>query len=1016
MTGRGPWIAAGLAGMAGALILAVASWLEPTGSAPEAPKARSVDVGEVAGPGALRPDEARTGGNPLDAGGVSLQQGAWVQVADDSGRLSQQYSASRIDPERDRWMRMQEPRAVMFPDGGRVVTMRAEKGRLRVPQRAIESGRLDGQVVIRMYKPQGAAVVDTARDRPALVVEADEALFDNRLGEIRCDRRVKVVTDQLRFEGEGLTMLLTPDGRNIERLTVEKPLAPIEIVRRVERGAPALKPSGAVGGRGPSAQPDADAGSDPAPSQAASGPRFYRLTLDREVRVLRQGPDDLTRIEGDRLTAVFSLESNAIGSNLAAAPASVAMPGAWPLALASGVMAAGDAGVERIEIRYAGRLTMEVAGDPSDRLRRADDVRVDIQGAPARLQDQGSGARIDCGRLRYLTGDESMEIEGQPGRRFVLASPRLDLEAVRFSLDRVAGRGVIEGAGRMRLGGADGAAVQAAAQMPTQAVAAGQGQAPVADPVSGGARTVRLQWTQGVQLAFEPGSQAARLRTADFRGAVQADAEEVRLAAERLAVECVGKGSRDAVTRLLAEGAASAVRQPEGSSLSADRLQLDLEPLDDGASRPRKLAADGRVQALDKDQRLWTDAMECVFRETPGVAANAETVDLADVRTRGSVQALVSRDVRVWATSMDADPGAKKVTLKGPDLVLARGNVLADGFPEVRMDETSGVGTAPGAGRCRVFAQSLTDASAQPRPRPEPTASPTMVATWGDGLAYRRVDEQSSNVLLSGGVKANASRGPREQDDMQAREVVLTLAGVGAAAGAAGDTGALAGVRAMGDVTLESRAWGKDDRSDEPRLLQLKAEDVRHDPRTGEAEVPTAGTLLIFDRDDEGSRPQAPSLFDARGTTRFKWGKSLAMRQQGPADRFRIELDQGVELLHAGLRPQDTLTLTCDRLQATVQRDEKAAAGDLGAPVRLLRVEALGRVFVRTPDVDVECDTFDYDLHTHMATVGARPGRLVTVLQRGAKGQPIPVKAAGVVWDLETGRMQIRDAVGTGMR
>ena len=51
-------------------------------------------------------------------------------------------------------------------------------------------------------------------------------------------------------------------------------------------------------------------------------------------------------------------------------------------------------------------------------------------------------------------------IEAQTGRRFVLASPRLDLEATRFAMNRRTGKGQIEGEGRMRLGGADGAAVQ----------------------------------------------------------------------------------------------------------------------------------------------------------------------------------------------------------------------------------------------------------------------------------------------------------------------------------------------------------------------------------------------------------------------------------------------------------------------------------------------------------------------------------------------------------------------------
>jgi hypothetical protein len=253
---KGPLLATLLAACVGAAILVTAFLIEPGGEhdAPAA-KPRIVEAADLQAPAALRPDEGTGGGKALDAQGVSLSQGAWVQVADESGKLAQQYSASRIDPERDKWMRMEQPRAVMYPSGGRMVTMKADKGRMRVPQRAIESGRLEGSVVIRMYKPVNGKAIDTDHDEPALVVQADEALFDNRLGEIRCDRRVKVTTDQLQFEGEGLTMLLMPDGKSIERLTVERPLSPIQIVRRLA-AAPETVPADPKPAGGPRWEPE----------------------------------------------------------------------------------------------------------------------------------------------------------------------------------------------------------------------------------------------------------------------------------------------------------------------------------------------------------------------------------------------------------------------------------------------------------------------------------------------------------------------------------------------------------------------------------------------------------------------------------------------------------------------------------------------------------------------------------------------------------------------------------------
>ena len=72
-------------------------------------------------------------------------------------------------------------------------------------------------------------------------------------------------------------------------------------------------------------------------------------------------------------------------------------------------------------------------------------------------------------------------------------------------------------------------------------------------------------------------------------------------------------------------------------------------------------------------------------------------------------------------------------------------------------------------------------------------------------------------------------------------------------------------------------------------------------------------------------------------------------------------------------------------------------------------MRGLGRVFVRAPEADVECEEFDYDVPTQIARLNAREGRLVTVLQRGAA---TPVKAANVVWDLRTGKITIQSASG----
>ena len=107
--------------------------------------------------------------------------------------------------------------------------MRSDAMTARIPRRALESGKLDGNVVIRIYRATEGRAVDLAKDPPDVTVECPEAQFDAASGEIRCDRRVRIVGNALDFDGEGLSLSLSPDGKSIERLVVDRALAPVRL-------------------------------------------------------------------------------------------------------------------------------------------------------------------------------------------------------------------------------------------------------------------------------------------------------------------------------------------------------------------------------------------------------------------------------------------------------------------------------------------------------------------------------------------------------------------------------------------------------------------------------------------------------------------------------------------------------------------------------------------------------------------------------------------------------------------
>ena len=127
---------------------------------------RDVDVAELVTPGSLSREEREDTTAGIESSAIKLEQGAWVQVADEDGGLAQQYSADRIDPLPSGLLEMERPRARIYLGGGRVLVLRGEHGLLEAPQQAIESGRLDGDVVIRLFSPRNGRDVDLTNDDP----------------------------------------------------------------------------------------------------------------------------------------------------------------------------------------------------------------------------------------------------------------------------------------------------------------------------------------------------------------------------------------------------------------------------------------------------------------------------------------------------------------------------------------------------------------------------------------------------------------------------------------------------------------------------------------------------------------------------------------------------------------------------------------------------------------------------------------------------------------------------------
>ncbi len=831
---------------------------------------------------------------------VQLDQGAWVQVAGKDGRVAQQYTAQKIDPQPGAFMSMTEPRTVFYMEDGRVATLRANSGRVHVPNRALESGTFNGDVVIRFYRPSPGAVVNLAKDSPSMILESEQLEFDQVLNQIGCQSAFRLTTDILTFDGEGLDLLLGSDGKSIERLTVDHPLGPIVIDRaRQSRTRASAIPqqlapntvlmtpvSMPAEGR-ENAQAAAAQAAAPAPAE-----RFYRLELHDDVEILRYSTVDRAWSKGDELVAIFTLKSDLVSKEIVMNAAPVGVPD--PLAFRGRTIPLG------LHLGIASHIAGAV-----------------IAAAP---------------------------------------EPQGDLLVVRFT-------------GKLKM-----------------------------VPVSAGEKVPDSPQGMNVRI----------------------DGQEVELANQA------------------------------GLALRAKDVDMDLVKDALGRTTPKLLVATGAVEATNIAQTLWCDALRAQFEstqvDTGPRSANASDPALGPsevtrVDADHGVQIQLKDGARVFADGMIAFPPKGLADLRGPGLSIIRGGVMIDAIPSLSVNDRNRTAESPSGGRARSWQAPIVAAELQGKIELPAAlaAKPEMDAQWKGQMTFTDRAQNGAVLDLVKDVRIRAEPRPEEFDALDAQTVHLELDRRPSAGGALATavqanahTPAGGDIRprrliATGDARMENQVWLNADRAGEPRLFQVRGQTIDYDAVTGEASVPSAGSVLVnvpaggsLDPKAQQNRTRDQSVAGGglEGVSRFRWGSAMNLKRLVD-EKFLMSMDQSVELVRAGPKKSDTLTLTCDRLEATLERrienDSNPKAGtqpafNLGGSSEVQRVRGIGRCFIRTPDYDVECEEFDYNVVTQIAEMRARPGRLVNVLP---KGQGTPLRAAAMTWDLQSGRIQIRSGSGT---
>lgn len=1073
----------------GAVIVATAAivvaWGLDRSTPPPPSRLSGIVVEDLVQPAPLSDVERLAGGGETEdltsPGAVELERGGWIEVADETGRLRQRYAAKRMEPMPDRWMSLESPRAIFYGQDGRVTRVSGREGKARIPDREIESGTLEGDVRIEVFRPRDGQPVSVESDDPWMTILADEVEFDDAEGRLRSDRAVEIISPELSFSGEGMLLFLDASGRDIERLVVERATSPLRLVdlkqdseaAEVEE-APSPSTSASLASsttadRGEAAANPAGTAAAPAPAtapeDAAPASRIFRLALDGGVVVTRIEGDSRSTIEGDRLGAIFSMRSGGLGAiaSRGDAPGDMARrpgesttavsaplpPPAWLAASAVGATRQEDPTSRtpvEIEIEFGGSLVIEPL--PEDLPRPADprEVWVRVEGEPVRVVDPAREAVVRCRVLEARTGvaaGDRLDLLS-PGGLTTIDSPSLRVGSPSI---RVAGRAIdLEGPGWLEL-----------RESPTESESGDE------DPPEVAPSPVRIDWAE--RLALELGPDERSLERATFAGGDRADgvvveSESLRLAAPSLETKFFPRtpdADRDRLHLVEARGGVDARRRGTIGRIEAERLVVELRD-DPTETAVERFEAEGEVRALDAQRIVFADRLAATFlppsadadvsvsADPSGAAFGAAEIDRAEAI--GGVIAGLADGTWVFTDRLEGDGPAGRLLLAGGDelLTLVRDTAVIDGLPSLELRDSSAGrrASAPAAGRLRAGSEPALPAWVAPgedelasetwvwpaRPeRPDPAGAMRLAAVWTQGFSFdeptadeSRVGDPIAEMIVRGteesAVRARSVGEGGEEDRLSATELRVRFVRRDRSAEPSTDAASPelepSDLLAIGaPAVLEARRPGRSGEAEaavaDPDVFRITGPRIEYGLAKREGRVIGAGNLLVS---------EAPTATSGGATARFAWKGRLDLIRTGE-DESLVTLADDAEMIYATRSGERrTFSVTASRMEATVRepgedlpnREDAADSTPLGA-AELQAVRGFGRVFARGDGRDVECDAFEYDVASGMATLTARPGRSVSVLTRGTPG---PVRASAVKWNLQTGRIEVIDGRGEG--
>lgn len=995
-----------------------------------------------------RPEDRPLLGTNNADGTLLAAQTVRVDMMDkkDPTRQAGQLLFARMDPLEARRYAVEKPEAWFYLTDGRSVYVRADSGRLYMPdrQKQPESGTVTGHVEIKMFaaKEKGASV-DLAKDKPIMTLTTDSLAFESAVGEVSTPGLVVVLFEGGKFEGTDVSLVFNQPEERLERGEIRK-----GGVGRIFAGKHPKqdKPEKAASPHPSEVAAAPSAGTSPSAPAHAVVETLYRMILTEKVNLV-QGQ---RRLDADKLQLMARLMNNqlpegAIGevkfakqeqkdagktdsvSTPAGEAPSAVVADAQPRAQDASKQPAADSTADMV-LSWSGPCVIAPLATTPPELKN-DHVALRFtadQSGLVKLADSERGITGHAAAIEYSATTRSLSLIGPGPASVMLDVPESGrLTAVRMDADLAAGIVRTPGPG-------------------------------VLVSKQGTEDAQELSWAERGEFAFRKKNEELTnsLKSATMSGNVIGKGKGLKFGSQgvlaefaEVAAPAAGDGRDQLVlSRTVLTGKAKAESADTGV-MQGEKIDVAFDPPAEGAEgaapRPRLVKAEGRVVVDRAEQHLASEFLEARLIDVGEPGSNK--VDVGWFTARGGVEFASRKDFLTGTTQeLTADLGVENdgsrrqlVDLIGSGTVLTRnqpgkeqGTIQGT---QLHIDGLRGHLESFGVGEFHYTG-------------PSKAAVATVDAGWTKRMVYDDVSGQI-DCLGDSWVKYAPDPFTRNKVEGERVKVAITPAKPGQSVVAGFGDGAekpegkreereVLTAEAFGSILdregganakIESRSYAAEaaGEGDLQKLYYLEGPQISADNKSGLMDVPGAGRLLVMDKAAAAQPSAAPGTRDlvggdSRGLSLFEWATSLHVERHPETATATMAMKDNVSVVHKALADGQVTEIRCADMTAFFKDVGGGEVSEAKRGLDLQNVTAIGSVYAasgppktaanpRPPVREIIAQRLDYDAILQRLDAKAAPGGIVTMFDPTMAS---PTTAAWLSYDIKKSSVEIKQPAG----